>query len=413
MRGPAIDRNLVMVSLSLMLFGLATLYSAGQTDVPTRAAGVWHRQFVWFGVGIVACVVVYNVSLRVLEWLAPALYAFSVLLLGVVLVVGTGAGTAESSHSWLSIGGHQIGQPSELAKVATVLMLARFLSSRKEAPRSLPDLIGPALIVGVPFLMVLKQPDLGSALVFVGIFFAMLFWSGVRPRLLFLMATPGISLLLAFNTLAWGLWIIVFVLILIAWRPYVWDWTMFLAANIAMGAIAMPLWTRLAPYQQNRLLTFLNPEADPRAAGYHAIQSRVAIGSGGWFGTGYTEGPQKRLAFLPEQHTDFVFSVVGEELGFLGVFVALSLFLMLFLVLLRIARRATDPFSSLMVFGIIGLFFTHVFENVGMTVNLMPITGIPLPLFSYGGSFFIICLLCLGVALRVAHDSRASGYPDT
>jgi rod shape determining protein RodA len=411
-RGPAIDRNLVLVSLALMLFGLATLYSAGQTDVPTRAAGVWHRQMVWFGVGIVTCWVIYNTSLRVLEWVAPALYAFSVLLLGIVLVVGTGAGTAESSHSWLSIGGHQIGQPSELAKVATVLMLARFLSSRKEAPRSLRDLIGPALIVGVPFLMVLKQPDLGSALVFVGIFFAMLFWSGVRPRLLFLMASPGISLFLAFNTLAWSGWIIVFVLILIAWRPYVWDWTMFLAANVAMGAIAMPLWTRLAPYQQNRLLTFLNPEADPRAAGYHAIQSRVAIGSGGWFGTGYTQGPQKRLAFLPEQHTDFVFSVVGEELGFLGVLVALGLFLTLFLSLLRIARRATDPFSSLAVFGIIGLFFTHVFENVGMTVNLMPITGIPLPLFSYGGSFFIICSLCLGVALRVAYDSRSSGYLD-
>ena len=401
-----------MVSLALMLFGLATLYSAGQTDVPTRAAGVWHRQVVWFGVGIVTCWVVYNVSLRVLEWVAPALYAFSILLLGIVLLVGTGAGTAESSHSWLSIGGHQIGQPSELAKLATVLMLARFLSGRKEAPRSLRDLIGPALIVGVPFLMVLKQPDLGSALVFVGVFFAMLFWSGVRPRLLFLMATPGISLFLAFNTLAWSAWIIVFVLILIAWRPYVWDWTMFLAANVAMGAIAMPLWTRLAPYQQNRLLTFLNPEVDPRAAGYHAIQSRVAIGSGGWFGTGYTQGPQKRLAFLPEQHTDFVFSVVGEELGFLGVLVALGLFLMLFLVLLRIARRATDPFSSLAVFGIVGLFFTHVFENVGMTVNLMPITGIPLPLFSYGGSFFIICSLCLGVALRVAYDSRSSGYLD-
>jgi rod shape determining protein RodA len=406
------DRNLVMVSLALMAFGLATLYSAGQTDVPTRAAGVWHRQLVWFGVGSVACWVIYNVSLRVLEWVAPALYGFSILLLGLVLVVGTGAGTAESSHSWLSIGGHQIGQPSELAKVATVLMLARFLSSRKEAPRSLRDLIGPALIVGVPFLMVLKQPDLGSALVFVGIFFAMLFWSGVRPRLLFLLASPGISLFLAFNTLAWGAWIIVFVLILVAWRPYVWDWTMFLAANVAMGAVAMPLWSRLAPYQQNRLLTFLNPEADPRAAGYHAIQSRVAIGSGGWFGTGYTEGPQKRLAFLPEQHTDFVFSVVGEELGFLGVVVALGLFLTLFLVLLRIARRATDAFSTLVVFGIVGLFFTHVFENVGMTVNLMPITGIPLPLFSYGGSFFIICSLCLGVALRVAYDSRSSGYLD-
>jgi rod shape determining protein RodA len=412
-RAPSVDRQLVGVTLGLMLFGLATLYSAGQTDVPTRAAGVWHRQFIWVGIGVIGAWIIFHVSLRVLEWLAPALYAFSVLLLGTVLLVGTGAGTAESSHSWLSLGGHQIGQPSELAKVATVLMLARFLSSRKEPPRSLRDLIGPALIVGVPCLMVLKQPDLGSALVFIGIFFAMMFWAGVRPRLLFLLATPGISLLLAFNTLAWSIWMIIFVLIIIAWRPYVWDWVVFLIANVAMGAIAMPLWKRLAPYQQNRLLTFLNPEVDPRAAGYHAIQSRVAIGSGGWFGTGYTAGPQKRLAFLPEQHTDFVFSVVGEELGFVGVLVALGLFLALFLVLLRIARRATDLFSSLAVFGIVGLFFTHVFENVGMTVNLMPITGIPLPLFSYGGSFFIICCLCIGLALRVAWDSRLSGYADT
>lgn len=412
MRAPSIDRQLVTVTLALVLFGLAILYSAGQTDVPTRAAGVWHRQLMWVGIGTVGAWIIFHVSLRVLEWLAPALYAFSLLLLIVVLVVGTGAGTAESSHSWLSIGGHQIGQPSELAKVATVLMLARFLSGRKEPPRSLRDLLGPSLIVGVPCLLVLKQPDLGSGLVFVGIYFAMLFWAGVRPRMLFLLASPVVSLLLAFNTLAWSVWMIIFLVIIVAWRPYVWDWVVFLTANLAMGAIAMPLWTRLAPYQQNRLLTFLNPEADPRAAGYHAIQSRVAIGSGGWFGTGYTQGPQKRLAFLPEQHTDFVFSVVGEELGFLGVLVALGLFLALFLVLLRVARRATDAFSSLVIFGIVGLFFTHVFENVGMTVNLMPITGIPLPLFSYGGSFFIICALCLGVALRVAWDSRLSGYPD-
>jgi rod shape determining protein RodA len=413
MRSPSIDRQLVLVTFGLILFGLATLYSAGQTDVPTRAAGAWERQVMWVGVGIVGAWTIFHVSLRVLEWLAPALYAFSLLLLGIVLVVGTGAGTAESSHSWLSIGGHQIGQPSELAKVATVLMLARFLSGRKEPPRSLRDLIAPTLIVGIPCFLVLRQPDLGSALVFIGIYFAMLFWAGVRPRMLFLLASPVISLLLAFNTLAWSFWMIIFVIILIAWRPYVWDWVVFLAANVAMGAVAMPLWKRLAPYQQNRLLTFLNPEVDPRAAGYHAIQSRVAIGSGGWFGTGYTEGPQKRLAFLPEQHTDFVFSVVGEELGFVGVLVALSLFLALFLVLLRIARRATDLFSSLAVFGIVGLFFTHVFENIGMTVNLMPITGIPLPLFSYGGSFFIICALCLGLALRVAWDSRLSGYADT
>jgi rod shape determining protein RodA len=411
-RTAKLDRHLVAISLGLMLFGLLTLYSAGQTDVPTHAAGVWLRQLVWFGVGVVAGWVLFHVSLRLLEWLAPALYALSLALLMVVLVVGTGAGTALSSHSWLSIGGHQIGQPSELAKVATVLMLARYLSGRREPPRSLRDLLVPGIIVGAPFLLVLKQPDLGSAIVFIGIAFAMLFWAGVRPRLLFLIASPGLSLLLAFTNWVWAIWMIGVTLLLVLWRPYIYDALVVWFLNVAMGTIALPLWQRLAPYQQNRLLTFLNPEADPRAAGYHAIQSRVAIGSGGWFGTGYTQGPQKRLAFLPEQHTDFVFPIVGEELGFLGVMVALGLFLALFLTLLRIARRATDPFSSLVTFGILGLLFTHVFENVGMTVNLMPITGIPLPFFSYGGSFFIICALCLGLAFRVAWDSRQSGYPD-
>jgi rod shape determining protein RodA len=411
-RTATLDRRLLWVSLALMLFGLLTLYSAGQTDVPTHAAGVWYRQSFWFLLGVVAGWVVFHVSLRLLEWLAPALYAFSLILLVVVLVVGTGAGTAQSSHSWLSIGGHQIGQPSELAKVATVLMLARYLSSRREPPRAIRDLLAPSIIVGLPFLLVLKQPDLGSAIVFIGVAFAMLFWAGVRPRLLFMIASPGLSLLLAFNNWAWGAWMIGLTALLLAWRPYLFDALLVWFLNVAMGTVALPLWQRLAPYQQNRLLTFLNPEADPRAAGYHAIQSRVAIGSGGWFGTGYTQGPQKRLAFLPEQHTDFVFPVVGEELGFVGVMVALSLFLALFLALLRIARRATDSFSSLVTFGILGLFFTHVFENVGMTVNLMPITGIPLPFFSYGGSFFIICSLCLGLAFRVAWDSRQSGYPD-
>ena len=216
MRAAAIDRRLLWVSLALMTFGLLTLYSAGQTDVPTHAAGVWYRQFIWFGVGVVAGWMVFHVSLRLLEWLAPALYGFSLILLALVLVIGTGAGTAQSSHSWLSIGGHQIGQPSEFAKVATVLMLARYLSGRKEPPRSLRDLLMPGLIVGVPFLLVLKQPDLGSAIVFIGIAFAMLFWAGVRPRLLFMIASPGLSLLLAFNNWAWGAWMVAFTALLVA-----------------------------------------------------------------------------------------------------------------------------------------------------------------------------------------------------
>jgi len=412
MRLGSIDRSLIVTALLLMAFGLLTLYSAGQTDVPTRAAGVWYRQFFWVGAGAVVAMVAAKISPRLLEWAAPVMYGFALLVLAATLVIGTGAGTAESSKSWLTIGGVRVGQPAEFAKVAVVLMLARYLSSLKEPPRAFHDLIKPGLIVGVPFLLVMAQPDLGSAIVFMGITFAMLFWAGVRPRLLFLLASPGISLLLAFSTWTWGIWIVGFCLVLALWRPYIVDTLVALSLNVATGLIAMPLWNKLEPYQQNRLLTFLNPEADPRGSGYHALQSKVAIGSGGWFGTGWTQGPQKRLAFLPEQHTDFVFSVVGEELGFLGVAAALGLFLILFFILLRIARRASDPFSSLMVFGILGLWFTHVYENVGMTVSIMPITGIPLPFFSYGGSFFLICCLCLGLVSRVAYDSRQSGYTE-
>jgi rod shape determining protein RodA len=407
-----LDRPLILVTLLLIGFGLIVLYSAGQTDVPTPAAGVWQKQLIWAALGIVVAALVYRISPRLLEWAAPALYGLSVLVLLITLVVGKGAGTAASSKSWIVIGGHAIGQPSELAKVAVALMLARYLSTRREAPQSLRELLVPCLIAGVPFLLVLKQPDLGSALVFVGILFAMLFWASVRLSLLFLLASPALSLLLAFNTNIWAAYMVVLFALLLLWRPYIYESVAVYLANSVMGAIALPVWHKLAPYQQNRLLTFLNPMVDPQKAGYHAIQSKVAIGSGGWLGNGYLEGPQKRLAFLPAQHTDFVFSVVGEELGFLGVMAALVLFGLLFLVLLRISRRATEPFSSLLVFGLLGLLFTHVFENVGMTVNLMPITGIPLPFFSYGGSFLLVCSLCIGLALRVAWDSRLSGYID-
>jgi rod shape determining protein RodA len=388
-----------------------TIYSAGQTDVFTIAHFMWERQLVWLALGVITAITVFRISPRLLEWAAPLAYGVSLFLLVLVLIVGKGAGTAASSKSWIMIGGHPIGQPSELAKVAVALMLARYLSSLREPPQSLRELVKPTLIAGIPFLLVLKQPDLGSSLVFIGILFAMLFWAGVRMWLLILFVSPIFSLLLAFNTVLWGAWMVLLFILLVVWRPYIYEAVTVYLVNSIAGATALPfLWQRLAPYQQNRLLTFLNPENDPQKAGYHAIQSKVAIGSGGWLGNGFLEGPQKRLAFLPAQHTDFVFSVVGEELGFVGVFVALVLFLALFLVLLRISRRATDPFSSLLVFGILGLLFTHVFENVGMTVNLMPITGIPLPFFSYGGSFLLICSLCMGLALRVAWDSRLSGY---
>jgi len=407
-RGP--DRRLLLITLALVVVGLLMVYSAGQTDVPSPARNAWIRQVGWVVIALLAGAVVSRVNFRLLEWAAPGLYGLGVALLVVTLFLGTGSGTAASSRSWLAIGGYRIGQPVELAKLGTILLLARYLSSFRDAPRSLRGLITPGAIAAVPIILVMAQPDLGSAIVFVGILFAMLFWAGVSPRLLLLLASPLISLLLAGSTGWWGAWMVLLAVLLVIWRSYVVEGVIVYVVNSAMGVIAIVIWNQLKDYQRLRLLTFLNPYSDPAHAGYQAIQSKVAIGSGGLFGNGYLDGPQKRLAFLPEQYTDFIFAVVGEELGFIGVGVSLALFLSFFLVLLRIARRATDPFSSLVVFGVLGLLFTHLFENIGMTVNLMPITGIPLPFFSYGGSFALSVGLALGLVFRVAWDSRLAGY---
>jgi len=407
------DRSgLLLTTAALMAFGLAVLYSAGQTDVPTVAAHLWERQLVFLVVGVGLGAAATRLSPRLVEWATPAFYVGALLLLALTLVVGTGAGTAAGSKSWLEVGGVRIGQPSELAKLAVILMLARHLGSRREPPATLWQLVPAGAIVGAPFVLVALQPDLGSALVFIGIFFAMLFWAGVNAWLLLLVASPLLSLLFAFSTLSWGLWFVVLTLVLLRIRPYVLEGMTVWLTNAGMGIMALWLWNRLAPYQQSRLLSFVNPEVDPRATGWHIIQSKVAIGSGGLLGKGFTQGTQKRLAFLPEQATDFIYSVVGEELGFLGVLISLLLFVAFLTLLVRLARRTSDPFGSLVVFGIAGMLFTHVIENVGMTVGLMPITGIPLPFFSYGGSFLLIICLALGLVLRIGRESQRAGYGD-
>jgi len=404
------DRPLIAVVGALMLYGLLVLYSAGQTDIPTAAAHVWQRQIVWLGAGCLLGAFVYRLSPRFLEWVAPACYAAGLLVLLLLLAVGTGAGTAASTKSWLSVGGVRIGQPAELAKITTVLMLARYLAGLRVPPQNLRELVIPVLIAAVPAGLVMLQPDLGSAIVFAGILFFMLYWGGVRPPLLVMLASPILSLILAFSNWSWAIWIVLISALLLLWRPFVWEGLAVLGANVGMGIIALPLWEHLHSYQQNRLVSFLNPEVDPRATGWHIIQSKIAIGSGGLLGKGFTLGSQKRLAFLPAQHTDFIFSVVGEELGFVGILVALLLFLLLLVTLIRIARRCPDPFGSLVAFGVAGIFFSHIFENVGMTANVMPITGIPLPFFSYGGSFLLSCLLSIGLCLRLAKEGRELGY---
>ncbi|MBC7789795.1 MAG: rod shape-determining protein RodA [Anaerolineae bacterium] len=406
------DYPLVVIALLLSLYGIAMVYSAGETDVRTVAAGVWKSQLVWLTLGVSVALIASRSSVRLLEWLTWPVYAGSLALLVVTLFFGSGAGTAASVKGWLTIGGIRLGQPAELAKVTVVLMLAKVLSANRNPPKSLLDLWRPALVVAAPWLLIMAQPDLGTGIAFIGIFFGMLFWSGVSPLLLILVASPAISLILAFSSWYWAAWFCLLIALVILYKPYITEGVSLVMANLGIGVMAPTLWESLAPYQQHRLLVFLNPSIDIRGAGWHVIQSQVAIGSGGFFGKGFTLGSQKRLAFLPAQHTDFIFAVLGEEMGFIGVTLALTLFLFLLLRTVKVAERANDSFSSMVAVGFATGWLVHILVNVGMTLNLMPITGIPLPFFSYGGSFMLASWLAVGIVLRISSEGRG-GRPGT
>jgi len=400
------DLPLLLIATALSLFGVAMVYSAGVTDTPTFVHNLYRSQSVWLLIGLGGAYAISRSSVRFVEWATLPAYLLTLFILCLTLVIGKGGGTAASSKSWIAIGGHRLGQPSELMKLTVVLMLAKVLASRSQSPNSLADLWKPILTVGIPWIVIMLQPDLGTGLVFIGIFFVMLFWAGTPWPLLVLLASPVISLVLSFSTTLWGAWFFVLLALVLRYRPYLFEGISLLLINIVVGVFAPVVWERLAPYQRNRLLVFLDPSVDPRNAGYHVIQSKVAIGSGGLFGSGFLAGPQKRLAFLPEQHTDFIFAVVGEELGFIGVTVALALFLMLFLRITNIAERANESYSSLVAFGLMGCWLVHIVVNVGMTLNLMPITGIPLPFFTYGGSFMLASWLAIGILMRISYEGR-------
>ena len=401
-----VDWPLVCIALALSIFGISIVYSAGQTDILTPVAKLWRSQLIWFCLSLGACYAMSRVSVRLLDWLTWPVYGLTIVMLVLLLFIGKGAGTAASSKSWLAIGGFRIGQPSELAKLTVVLALAKVISAYKEPPKSLLELWKPALVVGIPWALIMKQPDLGTGIVFIGFAFAMLFWAGVSWPLLVLVASPVVSLILAFNVGLWGAWFLLLIALVLWYKPYMYEGIFLVVINVIFGVFSPILWDKLAPYQQKRLLVFINPDIDRRLSGYHVIQSQIAIGSGGWFGKGFTMGTQKRLAFLPAQHTDFIWAVVGEELGFMGVTLGISLFLLLFLRVTKIAERANTSYSSLIAFGLLSSWLVHVLENMGMTLNLMPITGIPLPFFSYGGSFMLASWMAIGILLRISAEGR-------
>jgi rod shape determining protein RodA len=401
------DNLLLALVLALSIFGIAMVYSAGVLDVPsTLVAGLWRMQLLWFALALLLIPVVLRVPSHMLEMAAIPFYVIAVVMLALTLIIGVGVGTAEGVPRWLAIGPIRI-QTAEVAKIAVILMLAKILSTRREPPTSLWELRVPIAIVLLPMAFVLLQPDLGTAIVFSVILLATLFWAGTPLRMIFFLVSPILGLILAFNTWVWGAYITILFCLVLLLRPKTADGALVMVVNIVAGAIAVPLWDSLAGYQQNRILVFLDPSIDPRGAGYNLIQSRVAIGSGGLTGKGFLAGTQKRLAFLPEQHTDFIFSVVGEEFGFIGVALVLVAFGLVFWRLISIAAAARDGFAQLVPFAIFASWFVHVLVNTGMTVGVMPITGIPLPFISYGGSFLLVNLLAMAVVQRIAAENKA------
>ena len=400
------DPPLVAGVLALSLFGVAMIYSAGVLNDPSPVTqNIWLRQAAWLLISLVAFSLLSQVPVRWIEWAALPAYVMGIILLGATLVVGTGAGTAAGVKSFISIAGFRF-QPAEPAKIATILAVARLLSMKKEGPQALRELLPPIGVVGLPLGLVILQPDLGTAMAFVGILFAALYWGGTPIPLLVLLASPGLGLILSFDTGVWSFYMVGLTLSLFfyRYRLYLVESVGVVLANLAAGTIALPLWRSLADYQRNRLLVFLDPSVDPRGAGWHLIQSKVAIGSGGLLGKGFTQGTQKRLDFLPEQHTDFIFSVVGEELGFVGTMLVIGAFSFVLLRIVRLATEASDPFAGLVIFGIFGAWITHIFVNVGMTIGVFPITGIPLPFVSYGGSFLLMSWVALALAVRVTQE---------
>ncbi|MEM7416362.1 MAG: FtsW/RodA/SpoVE family cell cycle protein [Gemmatimonadota bacterium] len=404
----ALDSQLVLWIVGLTLFGLAMIYSAGQVNVPNVVTEfAWFRQARWFVIALVAFTVLSRIPLRWIEWAAVPSYVVSVVLLALTLVIGEGRGTAQGVRSFINLGFFSF-QPEEVAKLSTVLALAHLLSQKEAGLHSLRELIAPGMLVAVPLVLVLGQPDLGTAMAFVGILFAMLYWAATPVWLLLLVASPVVGLFVSYNTVLWSMFIVTVVgfLVLLRYRLSLFESVAVVLTNFATATIARPLWDSLAEYQQNRILVYLDPEVDPRGAGYQVIQSKLAIGSGAFEGRGFTLGPQKRFDFLPEQHTDFIFAVVGEEFGFIGTTLAVVAFTFVLARLVRMASHMSESqaFAGLVLLGIFGLWLVHVFVNIGMTIGIVPITGIPLPFLSYGGTFLLMSWVAVAIAVRVAHE---------
>jgi len=392
-----IDLWLVIAALLLCIIGVLLIYSAKyHSDSPVERT-IWIKQIVWILLGLLVCTLTFSIPLRLFEVFSYVLYFVSLLSLVLILMVGS---SKMGAVRWISIGGFNI-QPSEFAKIGTIFPLARYLAYSKRSVYSLRWLISVVGLALVPALLILKQPDLGTSLVFFAILISMLFWSGVPLLYLLLIVSPLVSLISAFHWICWASFFLLLVLLLHRLRLTFVFSVSFLLLNLAFGMITPLVWNKLHDYQKQRIIVFLDPGRDPQGAGYQIIQSKVAIGSGGIAGKGYLQGSQTKLAFLPHQHTDFVFSVLGEEFGLLGGIVVLGLFVIFLTKGILIAQKTRNTFASNVAIGLVAVIGFQMLVNIGMTLGVMPVTGLPLPFVSYGGSSMLLSWAILGLLLAI------------
>ena len=310
------------------------------------------------------------------------------------------------TYRWIDYGFPFLFQPSEIAKWVIVITLARFLSDNNLQVKNFISNLAPFAIALIPTFIVLNQPDLGTAFIMMLPVIPMLYWVGANPFHLFLIVAPFLSILTAFNVIVFTGWIIFIGIIVFFYRTKLWNKVAIFFLNVFLGIIFPLIWNLLRPYQKNRILSSINPELDPLGAGYQVIQSKTALGSGGFFGKGLGQGKQTQIKFLPVQESDFIVSVIGEELGFLVIIFMLFLFASLLIKMVSLAFHASDRFSSLIIIGIATIFLGHIFVNCSMTAGLIPVKGLPLPFISYGGCFLLSSFMMIGFILNFGRTDQ-------
>jgi len=395
------DLSVFFSVLILLVIGLLAIYSS-TVNHPT-ASGNFQKQFFWAVISIVAFFIVYFLPQQLFKMSALPSYAVSLLFLILVLVIGK---TVYGSKSWLSFGPFGF-QPSEFAKLGTILCLAYWLSYKARDINNIKD-IGVALSIGfVPILLILLEPDTGTAIVFSLITFSMIFWSGISLFGLFVVVSPGVVTVASlFGIIPFIISLIGVITALIFFKRDLFNSVTVFVMNLGASFFFDYAFKILKPHQQKRIESFLDPMADPLGSGYNALQAKLAIGSGGVFGKGFLEGNQTQLRFIPQQWTDFIYCVVGEEFGFIGSILVLILFLIVFMRLLKISNLAKDKFSILVTIGILSLLFAHFAINIGMNVGLTPVIGLPLPFLSYGGSSLLVDMVMIGIVLNIYRNRK-------